>query len=803
MKMKMKKYLITGALALVACATLTSCHSDDELSGSLVQQKIKAYEQVFEEEFGKVDPNQDWGFGTAELLARTRTAMARTRADGETEEVIDPATYVGAYPNAHLWTSEGFKAPDALTEGQKLRVQYYFQMNKITNPNQPDNGPMNFFMQQVYDGATDPITNYKEGNYSSEMYVDGDGNSFDSGDIMNYLKAGSDHQHVNNFNNANYPDPIPNVANWNQTVMDDPSQEHPDQIMLMLHTKTDCFGYLDSNNNVFYDDQWTLVSCQVIDNYCDVIDPDGYQAFLRAHTGVEDKVVTDRWERGFIGFDFKLMPDPDPIIEGEYALYSDARDQSQGSYVYNGTNITTIADKNTRILINNSPIPVLSDNLNFYGGNVLGCGGERGHSDFEKFKAYDPEGENDDCLYLTNHTAGVQSDYYALNLKFIVKMVGNGYLPVHGTSLRLWAKPNDMTDGFYSDWIVSFMPAEYSIVSKTDKIDIEQGSQTSDYTQDWYYKYTTLDEEASRRIFCEDLGVVRASDIDFNDIVFDVLIYKTQYITYHMISSDGVHWDYDTTHYPNGTHRVTNEADNTYNGDIWLLAGGGTIQAVISVPNEDPNKRGNWNIKNAFSVGLPSDEVLSDNVIVNTIMDDTGRYGNQYRNDITPKKLNDKPLAITSASQVDISVKYGSQFHTLTAYKGAAPHKLCVPRTNKWLKEREEIKNGYPHFVEYVKYQDKDGNKLTEYANNPGVTLNDDENDPGYVGNGKERYKYADSVWDDPNEGALYTIETSYNYTSRQLSGVEEENGKSQIYGGGGTNSGYRQVDDVLVRRRH
>ena len=79
----MKKYLIQGALALVASATLVSCHVDDDFSTSIVSEKFKAYEQVFEEEFGKINPNQDWGFGEASQATRTRAAQtlnAPTRA---------------------------------------------------------------------------------------------------------------------------------------------------------------------------------------------------------------------------------------------------------------------------------------------------------------------------------------------------------------------------------------------------------------------------------------------------------------------------------------------------------------------------------------------------------------------------------------------------------------------------------------------------------------------------------------------------------------------------------------------------
>ena len=837
----MKKYLITGALALVACATLTSCHSDDDLSGSLVEQKILAYEQVFEEEFGKVDPNQDWGFGTAEILARTRTAYAHTRAD---------------YANANMWADDWI-IPQQLTPKQKLRVTRYFQTHKYPGST-PDYGNKNFFVQQVYDGATDPITNldgFSAPAYSTEVYVPGNGEPINSGEHMDHLTAGPAVQgnghHILNFNNATYgTDGTPNydVSNsenveyyewdgWPKNKNFD--NTHSDQIQLMLNHATYPWGYEDSSDSHLYTDCWTLVSAATIDAWADSDEAEALGIDLG------DPVSTDGWNRSFIGFDFSLLVGDD-IYEKVSYNSPEFKKATMDPYLNDGTiwvwdgnvAVKAVVGRNQDyspqygngydgyLYYNNKNVKVLISNLNNYCVDLLGYGNETAdnkiyHNELNE-AAYDNTkgATNDNCIYITgvkdaNGNAiadeNGNTNIHALNLKCINKLLEKGYLPVNNK--KLFGKATGCRDGYYSDWIVSFMPAQPKNPG-TIIIPTEPGSEGGDYKQDWYFKKTTLDEVASGRIFCEDLGVVRASDIDFNDIVLDVLIYKTEYITYHMISSDGEHWEYDTTNYPDGRHRVVNEADNTYNGDIWLLAGGGTIPAEISVPSAKKN----WNVKSAFSAGLPSDEVLSDKFIVNTIESDEGRYGNQYRNDITPKKLNEDPLPITSVSQVEISVQYGSQFHTLTAYKGVAPHKICVPLDTKWLKEREEISNGYPHFEKYVKYQDKDGNPLDKYKDNPGTKLNDDPENPGYVGDGDPKesderdttYKeneydeHAKSVWEDFNEAALYRIEKSYTYTPRQLSGVEEENGKGKKTGGG-SNNGYQgtNTDPVLIRVRH
>ena len=103
-----------------------------------------------------------------------------------------------AYPNGNQWAAQGYSVPDPLSEGQKLRVQYYFQM--VQNPGgTPNNGQIDFFMQQVYDGGTDPMN-----GKSPEKYLAANGTSYiESGEHMDHLTAGSDNEHVYNFNNGN------------------------------------------------------------------------------------------------------------------------------------------------------------------------------------------------------------------------------------------------------------------------------------------------------------------------------------------------------------------------------------------------------------------------------------------------------------------------------------------------------------------------------------------------------------------------------------------------------------------------
>lgn len=774
----MKKYLITGALSLVASATFISCHTDDDFGSSIVEQKMLAYEQVFEEEFGKVDPNQDWGFGTAERLSRTRSAYAgRTRADGEW------ANYHGEYADAHLWTSKGFHAPDALTPGQKLRVQFYFQT--VKNPGDtPNYGVIDFFMQQVYDGATDPITNYTgytSPTYSKEVYPAANGTNFiESGEHMDHLVAGDDNtiEHINNFNNGNFPDPIDNVANWNQTVQDDHSQEHEDQIMLMINTPTKFFSYANSDASYVRKDRWTLVSGDVIDRYCDTENNTAWKAFLAAHPGVQDDPCYDEWERSYIGFDFDMLPSEDLYVEGQY--FSIPLDQNNQTKVWNGTQLVDLTTVGEIVYVYGNPlffpykrgttekIPVLTDQRNKYCGT--------------------PETWNDadgKYVYTNNGTSYLRVDY-------IYQALDDMKMPILNNH-REWVTIGNCNDGYYSDWIVSFLPASPVNVPdpNTIEIPIEPGGEGSVYRKDFYYKQTSYEENGSGRVFCEDLGVVRATDIDFNDIVFDVYIYKTLFYTEHKISTDGETWVLD----PELGDNAIEYTDSTFNGDVWLLAGGGTIPASIQVAGNS------YSIKNVYG-----DPDITDKWIINTIENDEGRYGNHYKIIQRGVKLNDEPLAITSVADVDVYVTYDGHVGKLVAYKGAAPHKICVPIGTRWPKEREEINLGYPSFDKYVKSQDING----KYIDHEGVIENPDPKEGGYIGDGDKynnNYDRAfDYVWEETAETSTHLYSLPVPYTPRHLS--QDWDGSIISLGsgnasGGGSSSGFQNGDPVLIRVRH
>ena len=287
----MKKYLITGMAAIVFCGAFTSCSHDLDSGGGTAANSIEeTYEKAFITHFGEPAPTQTWGFGSS---------VSSTRA-------IDPSKPQGEDARGNMW-AETWLVPDTLTAGQKLRVQKYFQYNQYPgDTHDPD--LVNFFVQQVYDGHDDPLTKYDQTKvndtlkYSTEEYLAANGTTWiQSGEHMDKLTAGSDNIHINNFNNGNCG-VYPNVLDNGYVANDNDEHHHPDKIMLMLNTKTDCFGYWNSDGSCGHNDRYRLVSAQVIDDWIDSHTDLGFGP------NYGDPVV-DRWNRDFIGFDFDQLPD--------------------------------------------------------------------------------------------------------------------------------------------------------------------------------------------------------------------------------------------------------------------------------------------------------------------------------------------------------------------------------------------------------------------------------------------------------------------------------------------------------------
>ena len=656
----MKKYLMTGIAALTLCAGFTSCshdldsYSPDEIKELEAKKIVNNYEKAFKAYVGgEIASNQTWGFGSY--------ASARTRAEGDEDNQH-------FYADANEWAAkdgEKYLVPDPLSDGQKARVQYYYQMNHIDNPINKDYDQIDFFVQQVYKGGTDPMGSPK----SAEQYIAADNIEYIVGsNHMDQLTAGSDNIHINNYNYGNYShgstypnvldnDPVviqnyPNPTNGGYVKNDNEQHHHGDQISLMLDTKTNTFGYANSNSSIVRNLYW-MRSAAEIDAYI-TQNKAAYDAWLLTKTGsdgkpIKDEIVNDFWGqlgRGFIGFDFEMMVDNELYAKNDdgtikYLTYGDLPDASytwDGESTYGGPRpaadvFVTDADGNK--------IPVLNSSTNMYAGT----NGDIQQSDIITSHSclsgtqWDNNYDNGDGTY------GKDVPYYqsqnCLNTKVLFDKVDNGYCLVDGSKGCKWVKIGNTADGYYSDWIVTFMPA-------------------------LHYSNTTIiieddPDDYSIRVMAEDLSASEESDFDFNDVVLDFF----------------------------GT-----ENSNVLN--VTLQAAGGTLPLRI---NRDDTKE----VHKLFDVPV--------NYMVNTNWHGsnsaTVAEANLPKFTITlTSAINSEDAFLAAVQAIKLEVEKtvsdgtsdAKEWIEMKAEQGKPAAKFAVPVGTQWADERESLKKKYGKF---------------------------------------------------------------------------------------------------------
>lgn len=266
----MKKILLLGISSLA----MVGCMSHEDNGG---YSKENQYQQVFEQTFGKVNPNVNWGFGEQKAFVFDKNGkLTGTR---------------GANTNSNQW-GDYMEVPAPLTDAQKDVVRKWFQTHKT-----PQGEKVNwsdFFVQQVYKGGTNT-----EGSQTPEIYDTVDGsNKVTGSNQMDWLACGdntvvkSDADHINNFNGGD-------AGNMDNIQYPD-GNKGSDKIMYMYDYNTTCFGFHDSYGNV--DDRYFYDSYVLIPG--DIIDP----------------IVAGMY---FVGFDYKSKnTDPGKDVEPD-GYYSD------------------------------------------------------------------------------------------------------------------------------------------------------------------------------------------------------------------------------------------------------------------------------------------------------------------------------------------------------------------------------------------------------------------------------------------------------------------------------------------------
>lgn len=853
----MKKYLITGALTIIAGGFLTSCHETEIGSDTYIEQKLQTYEQVFKQEFGEIDPYQDWGFGSASVAARTRAASmtraavtitsheesapnAPTQPTFKAKGTITRPTMPTSYHNtsAEVIAAKLPYAKDVTSDGTTSYVnssnsgitdkknQIIYVIGDVTLEYSPGTGSVFVVTQNsrlTISGFSQYVSVYLASDATLDVSGAQSGVTFDGDGSGLYMNSGSSviASTISFYNSSevlNAGGTITatnlyvnkNTTLWNEgriTVSNELEGVNEKAYIYNAAGKTITTKDLKliNNDNFLYNDGTINASGEILmtNNSAELINNGTLKgASLDLSAGGNMYTTTDGTttiygltyinnnnENGTSWRNDGVYWSGDFTVMNMDKVYNNCKltitgDSSQG---FTGSGLFTIDHNGSFVL--NGDASVKADNMvwgtdaEFYmntnsmlwvDGQILtrktnkGYGAHGLGSGYSIIKAgsiayetvamcrmnyygniyVDTDTHFDQGFVDGNHDQPYY--YYNTDNKTVMfKFLGDANpitTPIeagkchHGYGTTTVDPDND----------------EITIITPTD------GDKTKTVIE-YFNKIERID---AGRVFCEDLGVVTASDIDFNDIVFDAYIYSSTPIKRTTITIN------------NGTPQVTEENDGStsYFAEVYLLAAGGTLEVSLA----------GWNVKDLFGVGKTT--------MVNTINETpnadgtVSTYGNNYAiggKSVVPMGKID---GISKISDIKIIVRYNALKTELelTAYSGAAPHKICVPIGTRWPYERIEINKAYTNFNKYVKGEGRLGTVSGPVGTGTDYESNERGNTTYWNSGVVESNLYKELPYTAPASGTFY-----------------EENGKigSTITTGG--KDGDYNGEPILVRRRN
>jgi hypothetical protein len=275
--------------------------------------------------------------------------------------------------------------------------------------------------------------------------------------------------------------------------------------------------------------------------------------------------------------------------------------------------------------------------------------------------------QNSSALSFKYHSSWCSEEYkYFKCAEIDVPGIGKGWyvgLCMYGEIERngIQKLNNDMKTAEYcDDWILKVIPGEGSTitVNKTSKV---------------YKKKTVL---VHKWVFCEDLGSSASNkDYDYNDLVFDAKV-----IEEHKVLRDA----------EGNESTYTDDPSSTYYTEVTPLAAGGELTIKFNALST-----------NAHEMFNPA---VASNVLVNTC---------RFNQDISMSHIEgcagttgvipfDTYNEAIDLKNIVVMVRSSQAAYELSAYKGEAPHKICVPVGTRWAYERTDIKDAYKGFEDYV-----------------------------------------------------------------------------------------------------
>ena len=531
----MKQYLTKGALALVLGGFLTSCSHEEFDISTYVADKVKAYEQVFVSEFGSIDPNQDWGFGSTTSNSGQARRMTRATAtwtdnhnhvDGCTgwEEDLNfksEAEVIAA--GAVRLDANGYEADG--------KVRYKIPNGSILYVSSSFDGEL-----LLDEGFNSDCTIYNYGKISKIQvnYINSKITYYNAGTLTFDLSSGT-HTLYNNGKNAiliiNKYDNINEVYNGAHLELTNADlrsglKVHSTDVGTVyfpngagsgdgLQSTLDIHGTATVKGNMSIGNSNTQYVC-------------GLKVSGRLYLN-KGHLQTSYVEANEIEFNGDILY----LLPGGHVIANTIKMPNSGIYVKGHEGSTALIEVGNIIMQNTCNFEdTFSDNVYFdisgyidlSAATSIGGKAKKWNSAEEYAAQYPLNGYNEG-----DNVSGS---------------------PACGDAWSIGTGGGDEMELPIED------PTEGTGVIKR------------------YHKTTKLKE--SGRVFCEDLGKISSNDMDFNDVVFDAYIYEVTYST-ETIGGDNP-----------GTINTGTE----YECDIFLLAAGGTLPLTIADDKEVHNQFG-------------------------------------------------------------------------------------------------------------------------------------------------------------------------------------------------------------------
>ena len=522
-----------GASAFVLGGFLAGCTHDEIDISTYVAEKVKAYEQVFVNEFGTINPEQDWGFG--------RAAGVRTRG---------AVTWNGVHTCFEAnWENKlkNIKLPDGAFQLDQEGNYYYNQYGY----------PEPAYYCKIPNNVT---VMYLSEDFDDELRMDG---SIPAGAVLyNY---GTVKGFSGNFNGTI------TIYNLGTMTYNPGSQDHNVYNTGTLYIKDNdaCAkilnlyntGYLEfggspaklHSKSTYYSNGEGIYMPYGgdIDSRCDIHETITVDGDLNIQNGDTEKKICGIVASG-------KVQNTKGRLEVAYIEADDIYFEGNNIYLTPGAHLkanTMEFDKaacDVHAAAGSNALVEVTENIHFMNDNDF----NRTFSDNIYFKI-------DGSIDMDGQTNGGFT-----NDDRILYNSADDYITKHGNpNNHLNAGSASGSPACGDAWtVVGGGPGEDGPGEDGEiQIPIEDPTITTTEITYNYWKTTQLIEQG--RVFCEDLGKISTNDLDFNDVVFDAYIYKVEYSTEILVDGQLVN------EYP---------IDTQYINDIFLLAAGGTIPLSVA-----------------------------------------------------------------------------------------------------------------------------------------------------------------------------------------------------------------------------